>query len=464
MLGGSDMPKIGFTIALMGAVLFVVNAASAQDIHYWTHQYGTRSNLLGGAVVGSVLDLSGTYYNPGGLSLIDPDAVELLMFAKVFHYPSFTIQGIGDSQGSLSDRRLGEAPTLVAGSLPLKGLGDHWLGYSYLNRNDTKFELSDAWIGIFPPSGIFEANAPGAVDLRLYEKMYEPWFGLTWAYKISERFGIGITNYLTFRNHWVIYRSSFQFLDTEGRVHLASDLQEYRYDFVGLLWKIGLAYDLDRITLGVTLTTPRLKILGKGEVGQNTTVIRHDPDHPDFMAVDSQEGLKATYKSPISVAAGVTYKLKTTSLYVTLQWFGGVGEYVVIEGEDFTSQSGGKQLPSKVTHKVDSVLNFALGVEQRLSRKFTLYGSFWTDYSARKGQTTTNLSVADFNLYHTMVGTTFTAFGSQFSLGMGYAFGHNIQDNRQVQVDPTLRDIARAYFSDLKYSYSNVKLVIGFSF
>ena len=49
----------------------------AQDANYWTNQYGTRSTLLGGAVVGSVLDLSGTYYNPGGLGLIDkPSTLE----------------------------------------------------------------------------------------------------------------------------------------------------------------------------------------------------------------------------------------------------------------------------------------------------------------------------------------------------------------------------------------------------
>ena len=149
-----------------------------------------------------------------------------------------------------------------------------------------------------------------------------------------------------------------------------------------------------------------------------------------FHPWDFQEGLQATYKSPFSVGAGMTYKLKTTSLYASLEWFGGVGEYVVIDGEDFLGQSSGKLLPSEVIHKVESVLNFALGVEQKVSRKFTLYGSFWSDYSARKGQTSTNLSIADFNLYHFMGGTTFTAFNAQFTLGIGYAFGHKVKDNR----------------------------------
>ena len=53
--------------------------AAAQDAHYWTNQYGTTGNLLGGAVVGSVVDLSAVFYNPGAVGLIqDPEGVKLL--------------------------------------------------------------------------------------------------------------------------------------------------------------------------------------------------------------------------------------------------------------------------------------------------------------------------------------------------------------------------------------------------
>jgi len=46
------------------------NASHAQDSHYWTHQYGTSAQLLGGAVAGSVRDLSATFYNPGALVFV----------------------------------------------------------------------------------------------------------------------------------------------------------------------------------------------------------------------------------------------------------------------------------------------------------------------------------------------------------------------------------------------------------
>lgn len=50
-------------------VIFYTNFISSQDTHYWNIQYGTRSTLLGGAVFGSVSDLSATYYNPGAIAL-----------------------------------------------------------------------------------------------------------------------------------------------------------------------------------------------------------------------------------------------------------------------------------------------------------------------------------------------------------------------------------------------------------
>ncbi len=48
--------------------LFAAGEVIAQDSHYWTLQYGPRSSLLGGAVIGAVDDVSATFYNPGALS------------------------------------------------------------------------------------------------------------------------------------------------------------------------------------------------------------------------------------------------------------------------------------------------------------------------------------------------------------------------------------------------------------
>ncbi len=55
--------------AVVAVLLFTASQSAAQDAHYWTLTYGPRSSLLGGAVIGSVDDISGTYYNPGAMAL-----------------------------------------------------------------------------------------------------------------------------------------------------------------------------------------------------------------------------------------------------------------------------------------------------------------------------------------------------------------------------------------------------------
>jgi hypothetical protein len=50
-----DLRAFGAAIAV-GSALLLPGVAAAQDAHYWTNQYGTRAELLGGLVVGSVVD------------------------------------------------------------------------------------------------------------------------------------------------------------------------------------------------------------------------------------------------------------------------------------------------------------------------------------------------------------------------------------------------------------------------
>ena len=53
------------------ALVVAAAAAAVQDAHYWTNQYGTRGELVGGLVVGSFLDLRATFYNPGAIIKFD---------------------------------------------------------------------------------------------------------------------------------------------------------------------------------------------------------------------------------------------------------------------------------------------------------------------------------------------------------------------------------------------------------
>ena len=125
---------------LLIIILIIVTKISAQDANYWTYQYGSRSTLLGGAVIGSVLDLSGTYYNPGAVSLIkDP---ETILAAKVIEYPTYILEGSFINDIEMSHSNMGPAPSLVATNLKFNWLGEDNIVLSLLTRYDLRFDLN----------------------------------------------------------------------------------------------------------------------------------------------------------------------------------------------------------------------------------------------------------------------------------------------------------------------------------
>jgi len=88
-----------------------------QDTHYWNLSYGTQATLLGGAVIGSVSDLSATYYNPGMLAVSREQG--LLLGANVYQFQKFSIEEVEGRDATSS--RIRPSPGLVAGRVPAGG-------------------------------------------------------------------------------------------------------------------------------------------------------------------------------------------------------------------------------------------------------------------------------------------------------------------------------------------------------
>ncbi|MBE3131707.1 MAG: hypothetical protein IMZ54_13470 [Acidobacteria bacterium] len=451
-------------LALVAVVgLCLVPLARSQDAHYWTNHYGTRATLLGGAVIGSVLDLSGTYYNPGGMSLIkDP---EMLMAAKVIQYPHVSLVGEEGSSVQFNSANLGPAPSLIAGTFKFRGLGKHWFGYSYLSRQDVKLGVSVSSTGtrdILP-------DAPGlekyVTQFRLEEKMSEPWFGLTWSYKVRKNVGFGVTQYIAVRTHRASIQTLVEALDSENRVAMALEARQYHYRNIRILWKVGLAVDFKEATMGLTLTTPGLTLSCTGSTGVNSTVVALDMDGDgagdDFLAADYRDRQPAAFRTPFSLAAGMTFKLQKFRVYLSSEWFAWVRPYTVVDAAEFAAQSTGEMLSTDVTQELASVLNLGIGLDWVYSPRFKGYASFNTDYSAKKPGTATNLSLTDWDIYHIVTGAEIAIKNSALTVGFGYSFG-----NREIGSRPDIleREALVGFwdpFERLKFRYSTYKVIVG---
>jgi hypothetical protein len=460
------MKSLRLPVSVGIACLCLAPFARPQDSHYWTNQYGTRATLLGGAVIGSVLDLSGTYYNPGGMSLIkDP---QTLMAAKVIQYPRVSLVGTDPGSVPFNSTNLGPAPSLIAGTLKFRGLGKHWFGYSYLARQDVKLGLSISSTGarnILP-------DAPGTekyvTQFRLEEKMSEPWFGLTWSYKVAKNVGVGVSQYIAVRTHRASIQTLVEALDSENRVAMALGARQYHYQNIRILWKIGLAFDFKWATMGLTLTTPGLSLSGTGSTGVNSTVVALDMDGDgvgdDFLAADYRDRRPVTFRTPFSLAAGVTFKIQKVRLYWSAEWFAHISPYTVVDAAEFAAQTTGEMLSIDVTQELAAVLNTGIGLEWFYSSRFKGYASFTTDYSAKKPGTATNISLTDWDIHHIITGAEIAIKNSALTVGLGYAFG-----NREIGSRPDIlaREEIDGFwdpFESLKFRYSTYKLIVGFAF
>ena len=455
-------------VCLMAASCLVMVLAPApamtQDSHYWTLTYGARASLLGGAVIGSVIDLGATYYNPGALPLIED--IEVVMTSTVFHYPNVWMRDVGGTGREIRSSRLSQAPVVVAGMFKVNWHGQNRVGYSILSRQSIRL---DFYANVVEN----DCDLPDTLNLKTFagnlhlnEELSETWVGLCWARSFGKSVGFGLTAYGTFRYHEASSGVITEALTEDNDLAFTRDSQFYKYDDYGLLLKMGVSFDYGGMSWGFTLTTPDVTVYSDAKVGQNTTVSNYDINgdgvKDSYMATDYQEELKALYKMPLSLGLGMNYQWRNTGLHLSAEYFFPVDEYEVIPAEDFVGQSHGDTLTARVTNEAKGVLNFAIGLEQTVNEDVKLYTSFYTDFSARKEDTLTNLSVSDWNIYTVMLGSDFRIQRSRFTLGLGLGWGSRVREAEgriEISDADDLQLVKTAAFD-----YRMYKFVLGFSF
>ncbi len=445
------------------AVFFAASfaaAAAAQDAHYWTDQFGNRTRLLGGAVVGSVRDLSATYYNPGGLALV-PTA-EILLAGNVLTYTGYDAT-TGPEQQKLSSSTFGLSPSLFAGEVPKKVVGNSRVAYSFLTRQQTDFRLQGR--GSLTGDDFEIPNLSVLSDnLQVEQSLGEHWFGVTYSYKAAEHVGVGATTYLAVRNQAIQILNFATALGNNNRAGVAIQNRQFKYQDWGLLWKIGVATQFEGWDLGVTMTTPRLSFAGSGGTGFDSTAVGQDINRNGNaiteVATNTQNGLSSDFQSPFSIAIGGAYSIGATRLHLAGEWFAPVDEFVVLPSQPFVGQTSGELISTEITRELTGVFNVAVGVEHEFSEKLTAYGSFRTDLSGIDPDSGTIVPVGDWDIYHIAGGTTMTVGRSEFTLGAIVGKGSSTTSGIFEPIgedSPQMKD-------PVKLEYFRIAFILGFNF
>jgi hypothetical protein len=326
--------------AILGLLGASGSTAAAQEAHYWSEQFGNRSMLLGGAVIGSVFDLGAVFYNPGRLGLIDNPA--FVLSAKAYQWDRYSIEG-EDRDGALKQSKFGGAPSLVAGTFKLPWFEDSQFAYAFLTRQRaesdffTRVEREGELFPSIPGRDLFQGNGQYNSSLK------EEWIGVTWSRSLGEGFSIGLSTFVTTTTRGQDLWADLRALGELGDVATLFSRRAYSYDSYGALWKAGLAFERNDWGLGLTVTTPRISALGSGSA-EYESILSNLPDttvngQPAVFETSYQSGLDATLKSPFSIGVGVGKNLGNFTIHASSEWFGKVAPYEILTSEPFIGQS-----------------------------------------------------------------------------------------------------------------------------
>jgi len=456
---------------------------SAQDNNNWMQMPGSRSSLMGGAVVAGVRDNSAIFYNPGALGFIDSST--LSVSAVSYQYESEKILNAGGAGVNLTSSSGLETIPLVSISGTLKKKRKNsksTFGYMLFTKNMTSNNFSKRVDGLKDTSilagdGYLSNNqyVEYIGDYSLQTALNEIWVGFTYAYKINEHISIGMSPFLAYRkqslNQSFVSRtfadSTSNFANWYGQAVGGASISQITYDDIEnitftnfrALAKLAIALDFGKLKMGAAYTTRSVNFGGKAMIGRDISFNGGSANADTLVSSsytynDRQSNLKITYISPASLSCGVDYLLTKTTLAVAGEYFWAVSPYDLAtpSATSFYRPVWGNNIKSNGIGTINSneylrimeaskaVTNIAVAIEQHVNEKLSIVGSFRTDFSSYKKaandfweylyRDTLNppgqrLSFSNINLYHISLGAILKNKKSDIHIGLSYTFGTN---------------------------------------
>jgi len=466
-------------VALYLFVVFSSTVVCAQDTHYWSQQFGTRSALLSGAVLGEAQDNTMIYYNPGALGLIENSSISIN--ANAYTIESINVENALGEQADFKSAKVGSVP-LLAGGMISKEDSEWKIGYAFINPVSFDFKGVARVDGDFDTveeaesAGLEETVAEASIASRTSELTFAVGLGK----KVNDRLSFGISNLFTVRSHsYQRALSTYTFLNDGGPTLVGGNLiQNADYYNVRYAAKLGMVYQLGKWSTGLTITSPSLNLFGNGTVAANVAARNLkliDENRISGVATDRQAKLKSKYKSPFSVALGTNYSGKNSSFGIAAQYYAGVDMYNILDpvpGSFVRPAELAPQLQSdqflRIRSAAKSVLNVAVGYEYIVDESLSILASARNDMSYFDEDLNNGpgikSSISSWNIYHFTAGVTLKRKNSSLSLGLLYSTGG---DNRYEQAgafNPDDLDLVEGTTTITNANYSNIGLLLGYTF
>ncbi len=410
--------------------------------------------MLGGAVIGSVNDVSATYYNPGALSRADNLSFAISM--NVFEVNGVLLEDGGGAGVNLGRATTGLRPSMIAGTFSDSLFGGAGvLGYSAMNRVKGTQDLQ----GLIARSGDQIPDDLDVKDLvgiiRFEGEFADFWGGLTYSHRIGSNFGIGATWYIASRSQRRRRETIGEVIEPNGLGAVDINIAGGNYSTLRTLGKFGLYGQFGDLSAGITVTTPSAHITGSGDLGLNFASFA--PDSAS-LAFSIQTNLPAEYKTPLSVGGGVGLPLGPLLMHASVEWYDNVDPYVVIQGETINAfEPEDEEFTVDAVHEVAEVVNWGVGAEFRVSKKFNGYVSYYTDNSGLTDDIErASLSILPFDIQTITVGTDFVVGPALLTLGVGYGWGSKVSQELTDVINPGDGNL------EARFLFRNMRALFGF--
>ncbi|MFL9485325.1 hypothetical protein ACI6Q2_21260 [Chitinophagaceae bacterium LWZ2-11] len=462
-------------------LLFCCINSYAQDTQYWTQQSGTRSALLGGAILAENKDNTSIIYNPGSFALLDTGSVSIN--ANICKFENIKMQNQLGQSKSFWNSQFGSLPLLVSGTIKLNNKRMK-IGYGFatpVNFNFSGIVRVDGYYQI-----VADTESPGLEQLiaqeSIYSKINETLLSIGLGYKVSKHWGFGISGLFTLRNQdYQKLALTRMYLNAPDTPLVTTNLnQSISYYTVRAAAKIGIMYHGEHVSFGLTFTTPSLNLFGSGTISADVTGTNIKLDgvkRVNVVGDDTQEKLNPNYKSPFSVAGGVNWVLPNYSMLgITVEYHGHENIYDIMRGSTaaffrptslYTALGADDFLRVKGAAK--SITNFAVGYEKVLSKNVTFDGSFSTNmtYYDKGLNATIGIKpyVSTWNIYQVVAGGSFRVGRFFLNAGLVYALGiDNYRNEKGVAANISETNFFNGAITIERATYNAVGLIFGFTY
>lgn len=436
---------------ILGLCAFTTGGFSQNN--YWSQQFGSRSSLMGGAVVGGVQDNSALFYNPAGIAYIDSNYLNVS--ANAYGMDWVNLKNGAGKEVDLNSLRILIYPQFISGLIKFKFIPKLHMAYGLLTRyrSDQKMHADHTIDNyqVIPGVPANQQHYYGSYDYEL--NSISQWGGFDVAYKFTPVFAMGLTTFITY-THSDGLRNTFLTTDVNAPdpdssyTAKFSSYERYNVDHFGMLWKLGFQFSWEKFKLGFAFTTPNISMFGFTRIAQTIEYQNQDRfiadtqpigRFPSWLISADANNLATTLRNPFSLSIGVDYLFPKTGtrLAFTGEAFLGIADYLVAKSPDSVYIRPTSQY-ANVTYKLPfmqlntrnaPIINVAIGLEQKITPRTTLYIGIRTDFNnggifnSNKQIISNTLNQAYNHYLHFSAGITYKKGGSDISFGLNYGLG-----------------------------------------